>query len=278
MATPSTTHSGVGLRWVQIFALNATGSPNASGTAVYEGVQIEGAKALTLNAPESRTITHVGDDRVIAVDKLPPTDASSGELTTAKIDDDLEEILTNNNVITVGDGESKAILIATDNQGSEPQIGMLAYRQTLDTNKGSATYGKRLWEWYLIPKAFVIPKPPSFNENGVEVAYSLFPQIVGAHLWETAFTVAAENAVEAQFARGVSEYAPIIVAFKGDGATAAFTFHADRPAQATAKISAWKNGVLVTTGLTKATTGITFTAGTPANGDRVVVFYEKTSA
>jgi hypothetical protein len=277
MSAPNTTTSGVGLRWVQLFELNSTGSPNASGTTVYEGIQIEGAKALTLNAPTSRQITHVGDDGVIAVDKLPPTDASSGTLTTAKQDNAVEALMTGNKEFTISDGEAKAILMVTDNQGYEPQVGILAYRQSLDTEKGSATYGKRVWDWYILPKAFMVPKPDGFSDSPVEKSYDIFPQVAGGHLWETAFTDATEGAVQGQFVRGISEYPPIIASFLGNNTTTAFLFNTAHLAVSAAKISVWVNGVATTTGITKATTGVTFTTA-PTTSARIVVLYEKASA
>jgi hypothetical protein len=274
MAAPNSTSSGVGLRWVNLFLLNSSGSPAATTTTVYEGLQIEGAKALTLNAPASRQITHIGDDGVIAVDKLPPTDASSGTLTTAKQDNAVEALMTGNKEVTIA--EAKAILQVTDKQGYEPQVGLLAYRQSLDTKKGSATYGKRVWDWYMIPKAFLVPKSDSFNDTPEEKSYDLFPQVSGQYLWETAFTAVTEGAVQGQFVRGVSEYPPCVVAFYGT--VTAATFAVARPAISTAKISVWVNGVLTTTGITLATTGVTFTSGTPGATDRTVVFYEKATA
>ena len=56
MAAPGVIRSGVGFRHIQIFPLNANGSPNASSTTVYEGTRISGARTLTLNDPEPQQI------------------------------------------------------------------------------------------------------------------------------------------------------------------------------------------------------------------------------
>ena len=66
---------------------------------------------------------------------------------------------------------------------------------------------------------------------------------------------------------------PKMVAWKGDGTITAFNLPTNAPALATSKMTVWKNGTIVTTGLTKTTTTLTFTTA-PAAGDIVVCLYE----
>jgi hypothetical protein len=273
MAAPNVVRSAVGLRYVTIFALNANGTPNATGTTAYEGVRISAAKTLELTVPEARQIVHFGDDRVLALDILPPTEPASGVLTVGRINDTIDAILTENLSFTGGDGETKLQLMATDNQGDEPQVGILAFQQAIDTTEGSATYGKRYWESYLLPKAWVTPMAPSMTDAPAEVRYNVRPQIVGAHLWGTAFVLGTEGAVQAQLIRGVSEFHPKIISFLGNGTATTFTLPASFPAQAATKVAVWVNGTLQTSGITKNTNNIVFTAA-PANNARIDVLYE----
>lgn len=274
MTTPQTARSGVGLRWVQVFALNTYGSPLATGTTAYEGVQVEGSKALTITLPESRDIVYQGDDIALALDMLPSQDGASGQLTAGKTDDTLEALLTGNKSFTIGDGESMGMLLATDNQGKEPLVGMLAYRQAVDDRKGSATYGQRVWEWYIFPKTWVVPSEAGFNDSPTEKTYKVRPQIVRTHLWETAFTTATEGATQGQVLRGISVYEPKLVSFVGNNTVTAFLFPTTAYAAAATKMTVWVNGVNTTTGITKATTGVTFTTA-PTTNARIEVFYEK---
>jgi hypothetical protein len=269
MAAPNTTRSGVGFRHCTIFALNTSGLPNAPAATVYEGLVIGGVKRLTINDPEPQQISHMGDDRVFALDSLPPTEALTGELVVGKISDAIDAAITGQLSFTVG--EAKLFGIGTDKRGFEQQIGMLVYRQTLDTTPGAQQL--RRWEFRIFPVLLAIPREGSMDEKAEERMYTLRPQIATKHLWGTAFAVGTEGFTESQMLRGVSEYKPKIVAFKGDGAEDEFLFPATAQAVSTGKIVVWNNGVEVTSGLTKAVTGLTFTAA-PATGNIIVALYE----
>jgi len=273
MTTPATTRSGVGLRHVQIFALNSSGYPNATSTTAYEGVQLSGAVSLTLDDPEPQQIEHRGDDRVFALDQLPPTAAVSGSLTVAKINDTVDAILTDDNSFTIG--EAKFFGMGTDNRGDENQVGLLAFRQTLDTDPTSSTYGARRWELRILPKAFLIPGAAGLEQDATESkAYSVYPQFVKYHLWGEAFSTGTEGFEQAQVLRGISEYKPKIVAWQAtDNGQETLSLPAAYPAQATAKIKVWVNGT-VTVPDTLATTQISFTTGVLTTSAIVVAFYE----
>ena len=137
MAAPSKVRSGVGFRQAQLFSLNSAGYPNATSTAIYEGVQLTGAKTLTIEDPEPRDIIHLGDDRVFQRDILPPDTPVSGELSTGKINDDIEALARADLAFVVG--EANFFGVGTGNRGEEYQVGVLAYRQTLDTDPSSGS-------------------------------------------------------------------------------------------------------------------------------------------
>lgn len=271
MSTPSTIRSGVGFRHCQVFGLDSDGYPAATDATVYEGLRISGAKALTINDPEPRQITHTGDDRVIALDVLPPQEAVTGELKVAKVNDVVDALLTGQSSFTVG--EAKLFGVGTNERGNEVQVGLLAYRQTLDTDPESANFGARRWEFRLMPKALLVPREGSLDENPEERAYGVYPQFVTKHLWGVSFTDDTEGFTQAQVIRGVSEYKPNVGAFQGDGTTTVFDFASDDQAASTDKIMVWVDGVEQTSGITKATDKITFTAA-PSSGAMIVVFYE----
>jgi hypothetical protein len=273
MSAPAVVRTGVGVRNVQLFALNSTGSPNASSTSFYAGVQLEGAKVMTINDPEPRQITHTGDDNVLQLDQLPATEAMTGEITVAKTNDSVDALLTGKTSFTVG--EAKLLAIGNSNlAGSEVQVGMMIYRQALDASGGSSD-GARRWEFRIFPKCFLYPRENTWNDSPQERSYTLRPQIVAAHLWETAFASGTEGVSRTQGFRGISQYKPKIVSALGDNSTTVFSFPTGFAAADTAKIVVWVSGVLktLTTHYTVTTSAITFVSA-PASGARIVVFYE----
>jgi hypothetical protein len=271
MTAPNTTRSGVGFRHIKMFSLDDAGYPSVLVSTAYAGFEVSGAKSLTVTDPEPRQINHMGDDRVFAADLLPPDAPMTAELTVSKTSDAADALISRLISFTVG--EAKLFGAGTDQRGNEEQMAVLVYRQTLDTTPGSTTFGKRLWEFRIFPKALLFSRENSFDENPEERVYTVLPQFVNAHLWGTAFVLGTEGFTQAQMLRGVSEYKPAIVAFNGDNTTTDFLFPTTAPAQATAKITVWVNGTVTTTGLTKAVDKLTFTAAPAANA-KIVAFYE----
>jgi hypothetical protein len=262
--------SGVGLRHVQALALDANGYPNATSTTAEEGVHISGANALEITDPEPRRITHMGDDRVIALDVLPPTEPVTGVLTTSKVNDDVDAILGDDKSFTVGAAEMFGV--GTDNRGDENQVCLLAFQQALDTDPKSGSFGIRRWNWYLIPKALLVRQEGGLGNDPTQVRYSVYPQFTKEHVWGVAFTTTTEGFEQAQALRGVSQYKPKIVAYNGDTATTTFAFPSATPAASTATVAVWVDGA-VNTPTTVTTTNVTLAAA-PDTDSRVVILYE----
>jgi hypothetical protein len=256
----------VGLRYGVAFALNAAGRPAATGATAYTGVEFAGAKAFTLNVPEPRRIAHVGDDRVLAVDYLPPTEPVTGEIRTARGSLELDALLSGAKVGALG--EASYLARASDRQGSEPQVGLLLYQQSLE-----AASRLRRWRVIVIPATRCIPMPAGMEEAAAEFRYSLAPSPSQTHLWGAPLSLATDGATEAAYLELMTEGKPKLVAFKADGTAVLFSFPTGAPALDVEKIVVWKNGTIVSTGVTKAVTGLTFAAA-PTSGDEIVAFYE----
>ena len=272
MTAPNVIRSGVGFRNCVIYALDASGYPDAPATAgtLYEGITVSGVKELTLEEPEPEFVEHFGDDRIFAVDILPAKSSMGGEIRVGKANDTVDAAVTGGNLsFTIG--EAKLFPVATDNRGSEDQVGMLVYRQSLDTDPTSSTYGKRLWEFKILPRTYVIPREGGFNENPEDKAYTIRPMVIGTHLWGETFTSATEGCNEAQALRGVSEYKPHVVAWTTDAAETTFSFHASRPSQAAGKVKTWLDGTVVTADTVGTASLIWTTAPTAGT---LVAFYE----
>jgi len=270
MTAPQTIRSGVGLRKATIFALDASGYPAATNATAYEGADISGAKVLEINDPEPRRITHVGDDRVLALDVLPPNEAISGTLTAGKINDVVAAILSPAKSFAVG--EAKLYPVGHDERGDENQVALLIYRQAQDTDPDSSTYGARRWEFKLYPRVTIVEMEAGFSDNPEEHTYQLYPQLVTKHVWGTPLAAGTEGVTQAQVFRGISQYKPKLVAFKCNAAATEFLFPTDAPAVSTDKITYWVNGV-ISTAATKATSGLSF-ATAPTTDAMLVVLYE----
>lgn len=256
----------VGARHCQILALNSDGSPAADGTTAYEGVQVVGEKAFNLNVPDARKFTHIGDDNPIQVDYLPPTEAISAEMTVSQDNNEVYALVTGTNEVTVG--EQKLVGLGTDQQGSEPQVTLLTYQQSLDEN------GARNYRYFLIPKATLYPKPGGMSgDNVTEHNYTVSPAVVTSYPWETDFASGTEGFIRTQVLKGQSVYKPKLVAWLATTDQTEFDLPTDYPAQATGKMTLFVDGVEQTEDTTAGTTQIQFTTA-PGNASRVVCFYE----
>jgi hypothetical protein len=252
--------------------------PESSSTTAYEGIHMSGANMLTINDPEPRTINFVGDDTVFQLDRLPPTEAITGELRTAKINNVVDSQISGGvNEVTIG--EAKFFGIGTNLRGQESQQIILAYSQATDTDPSSANFGKRQWFGRLFPKALLTQREPTQDENPVDVPYSVHPQFVTQYPWGVTFTSATEGYCRAQYVRVHTEFKPKLVAFDGDGAETTFAFPSNTPAVSTSKIDGvWVDGVVkeVTTDYTPLTTAVVFTTA-PGSTAKIQVFYEENS-
>jgi hypothetical protein len=248
----------------------------ARGTAVagpvpYYGATISGVKVLTLNDPTPRVLPHVGDDGVMSLQVLPATEPVTGELTVDKTNDIVDLVVSAVKSVTVG--EMNIMGQATNKRGFEPQVGVLAYSAGQDTDPNSSTFGNQEWDFRILPKALVFTRDTGYRAEVNERMYTVAPQYSTSHIWGTQFTVAADGFKRAQIIRGNSEYRPVMCGFLGDAATLAFPFSVDLPAYSTAKIVVWKNGVLLSTGVTKSLYGLVF-AVAPLATDIITVLYE----
>lgn len=269
MANASGKQFATGFRSAVIFALGADGLPAATGTSAYEGFEVIGPKAYTLEVPTIRKITFMGSDRALALDFLPATEASSAELQTAADDIPLNAFLSG--VTSYNVGEATMMNLQTDQQGNEPDVAMVMFQQSLDTASHLRNY-----RFHILPKTRAIPAGQGMDENAVTTKYSLAPNPSTTHIWGSTMTTGSEGSLEAGFVNGMSKGRPKVVAFLGNNSNLIFRLPTSKPATSIAKISVWVNGALQTGGggdYTATTTTITFDAA-PASGAKVVVFYE----
>lgn len=268
MAAPSGKFFGLGFRSVTIFELDDDGLPAAPSTAVYEGIEFVGPKALELTNVEPRVFHHTGADGVLDVDVLPALEGARGVLRLGRVDMAAEAVVGGLVVETIG--EALALLGGINDQvGFEPQVGMFAMRQSHSES------GQRHWDSRIMPMAVLSMQEDAWNEGGAqERAFAVTPSIVGKHLWGPAFSIATNGTTKAQFVRLMTLHRAKLVAWQGNGTADEFSFPATKKPVSEDKIHlVTKAGAAVTTGLTKTVDKLTFTVA-PADEAIICALYE----
>jgi hypothetical protein len=257
----------IGFRNLQFFELNAFQTPKAtSPTAPYEGLHHTSARAMTINQPAPRKIDQQGDDRVEAVDFLPPATSMDAEIRVGMSDLDIIALLSGIKVDTIG--TSKFISLATDKQGLEPFVGILAYSQGNDW-----PVGDRTWHWYFFPYAKAIYAPSSLAETPQDIIYRVVPQFSSLLPWGVALTETLNGTLVGQGIQGISQGRPHLACWLADGTATDFTFDAAHPAYDTSSIKVFVNETLDSGA---AVTVLKVTPSTkPDANDRVEVWYEE---
>ena len=238
-----------------------------SDTVPYEGLHYESARAMTINYPQPRKIEHQGDDRVEALDFLPPSTAMDAEVHVGMSNLDIISTLSG---IKVDDtlGTSNFISLATDKQGLEPFVGILAYSQSLDW-----PLGDRTWQWYFFPYARAIYAPSSLAETPQDIIFRIAPQFTNALPWGLALNAATNGSLSHQGIQGISMGRPHLACWKAGATTTVYAYDTSHPAYSASSIAVFVNGVLKTPSVS-AVTGFTL-AEAPEPNDIVCAWYEE---
>ena len=269
MTATSGKQLAVGLRYGMVYALNSDGTPtgNVTPTTATDGTEFQGPKVFTLNVPEPRKITHIGEDRVLAVDYLPPSDGMDGELSVSPSELDIVAMLGGLTVATVGEGVLAAL--ASSQQGFEPQVGLMLYQQSLDVSLGT-----RRWRSFWFPSCRCIYMPAGMGQDTQDIRYKIAPAVVSSLPWGTDLNETDNGCLTMQGVEMMSEGRPNMCWWEGDGAETEFLLPLDKPATSTAKMNAFSDGVDATAALAStAVDKITYTVA-PADGVIVTLLYE----
>jgi hypothetical protein len=232
----------------------------------YEGLHYESARALTINYPQPRKIEHQGDDRVEALDFLPPSTAMDAEVKVGMSNLDIIAALSGIKVAALG--TSNLISLATDQQGLEPFVGILAYSQSLDW-----PVGDRTWSFYAFPYARAIYAPSSFAETPQDILFRVAPQF-NSHLpWGQPLDSTLNGTLTHQGLQGIAQGRPHMVSWLANGIVSSFLFNPAHPAYDAGSVSVFVNGIPKTCSATLVT-GFTPTV-LPEDGDIVTAWYEE---
>jgi len=267
----------VGLRYVTVYELLSTGMPEAGAVPAtpYEGIEFSGPKAFTLNVPEARKITHIGEDRPLAIDYLPPTDGMDGELQVSPSEFNVVAALGDIVMETVA--EKTFVPLSSDKQGFEPQVGVLMYQQSLDVDSGVRTYRS-----FIIPSARCVYMPAGMGQDTEDNRYKIAPAVTNQHLWGTDLVLGTDGCTSIQAIELHTVGRPMLCAWQsaGGGGTTEFNFPTSKPnlfATRPNSIVVWSEGVLYAQGggagqVQPDATKLTF--GAALVDKTVVCFYE----
>lgn len=270
--------SGVGARYAEAFILDTiTGLPAVafnSGTLV-GGTLIEGIKSFTYNNPASQLIQHYGQDRAFAQDSLPPTAVGSFTITTAKTNLSLDAF-TEGTKVAVLDTVVQARAGNTDKRGNEPQLFVSTFRQALDTQQGSSTFGKlRQWHMAVIPSTRIVNALQGFEQLASVKTYEGIPTPVATTPWNQTFDATTWGATQAEYVELTTDYKPVWAFGQGNGTLT--TFALPKAPIDTAHTHVWVNGTIATVSAVNTSVAaptVTISSATGSGGNLIAVLIE----
>lgn len=269
MTVASGIQYGSGFRHGTVFEIDQTTGrlKGTSPTVPYLGITWVGAKAWNLNIPKQRRINHIDADRVAAADFLPPTEAAGGTINVSADNMQLDEILTGNKQVAMGDADTIADL--TSNQGFEPLVSLMLWQQALDS-----VTRLRTWRSFLIPRAKAIPMLSGFADKEVDGTYDILMTPSSQNIFGAAMTKDIYGATDAQLFRAMTRGRPKLAAWLGDGYVDTFVLPTDfSPTITTDSVVVYVNGTLITSGITVTTTQVVFDTPPAANAD-INIFWQ----
>jgi len=271
--TSSEVVSGVGARYACVFPLDTTtGLPLPAVTTAVpaQGTLVQGIKTMAVTDPEPQRITHYGDDLAFAQDSLPATTVGSFNITTAKSNLILDSMTEGNKVVTIDNMQVRGV--NTDKKGNEPILGFAAYRQALDTKKGSANFGKlRQWNLRIYPGTRITPQSQSFEQGQTDKSYAATPTPVTTTPWGQSYNEATWGNSQAEALDLILDYQPRMNFYRGNGTLTAFQL--SHPPVDSSHLHVWSDGTLVTpSAVDTSTSNPAFTLSSAANTNNNLIF------
>jgi hypothetical protein len=231
MANPSTQFWGGDVFLSTVFPLDSAGALQPPDDQPYEGLEVDGARTFDLTPAEGSYLVNVGNGRLRDTIYRAPREASRAELRVGYSQLDVVAALSGVKVYELA--EAKLVGRLTNLQGSEPDTALLL------TQKGHDENGLTRYLSYIIPKGKCIPISSPFNENALEVRYTVTISNSKKEVWGESYTVNRHGFTENGYLEMVTVNIPKIVAWLGNGYDENFYFPTTKPAAAVAKISVW---------------------------------------
>lgn len=273
--------AGVGVRYGSLFPLDSSGlmyQPTPDPTEPFLGYETMYIKTFSPTIPEPQNIVHMGNDKPFAQDRLPPTAFETTTFSTGGDNMALDAMIQQVKIRSLNTGR---VLMTPggshSNQGAEVQCAGLFYRQAIDVDPNSLTFGLRRWNFKLYPKiSFTVPSS-AFEAGAVDNSYPGTPYPSTLLPWgEPVYSAVPADSLGVKYlthVKGTSILEPRINVWEADGVASVFTL-----SNTVANINdviVWVGGILQipTTDYTLAGggTGINLTAGgIPVIGTLVV--------
>lgn len=268
--------SGIGLRMVRVALRDTDGTIKVpAGTAVgtaYNGLQVGGARALTITVPDAVRVPVTGDDRVYYQWQLPPTENATGELRVSKIAHPIIALVTGTK--QWGSPNRRKIGWGTDKQGEEPEIVLWGCRQVIEADESLAAFGQKRWETCYVLNALAHPRPSTMEYQTVsEMIFSVVANDATVNELGTAFSIAINGFTKAELLGIVTDKKYMLDAFLGDNSQVTFTL--SQTPYETGIFNVTKDGVVqhYTTHWTRSGAVITMVSA-PALNAKLLVEYE----
>lgn len=279
MAQTKEVVSGVGARFAAIFNLNSNGLPipQVPSAVPLQGSLIQGIKTLAVTDPDPQLITHYGDDRPFAQDKLPATEVGSFVVTTAKTNHIIDTMMEGTKIRAQG-SNIQAKGGNTNQRGNEPQVMAWFFRQALDTKKSSTTFGKlRQWQMRCYPSVRFSPVTESFEQTNTDKSYNGAPSPVTVTPFNEQFTDANWGFTEAEYYEDITNYRPIPNFWLGTPTITAFQL--SHPPVSSADLTVWVNGTVTSpTAVNTSAANPAFTLASVADGATIGAIIETNAA
>lgn len=266
----TTKFSGSGTRYGVVFALDATTGlpmPAAAASTPYAGVEIEGIKGLDVTDPQVITVTFKGEDRPYAQDSLPPDELESFSFMSSKVNFDLDEALDGGDTRSYTNVNFR--VENGDRRGNEPQVAAFFYRQAIDTDKNSSTFGRlRQYQGRVYSSARITKKTGGFSDRDVDTTYEGKPSNTGYTMWNEDIKQSTWGATEGSHLDGVFAQHPRWNFYRGNGTITAFsTTHAPKDSS---HLLVWSDGTLVSPSAVATGAHPAFTLSAAPGGDKLV--------
>ena len=249
------------------FPLNSDGSIQAVDDTVYEGLEIDGTRDFNLSPADGSVVVNIGNGRLRDTIYRAPRDASTAELLVGYGQPAVKAALSGVKTYTIG--EMLAVARLTNMQGSEPDVALIV------SQRGHNEDGLTRFRHYLLPKARVIPRDSSLNDNPSQESFQVTMSNTKKLIWGTALSVATHGVTDLTYEEYISELPVKLVGWVADGSQDTFSLPTADPASSVLKLALYNftNGTEYTSGVTKSVTDQIFDYP-PTDGDVIVAVYE----
>lgn len=284
MTTVETTYLYSGLQMGIAYELNTKGRPKATDTTAYVGREIYALKGYSVTLPSVRRVPHTGNDRLLKTQIFPGQDAAAGELSVGA--EDLELIAMLHNLVIKEEAGMKMLPHLTDMQGKEPSVGLILMQAALSRATSAQGY-----HFHFMPSTKALMRLPGGGGDPQDIVYDLAPNSVEFYPWGAAVAplddiydelsgVPEMGVYEDGILSGFSTFRPRMASFISGASTTVFSLPSSAQAANAVDISVFTADPTddfaekVTTGITKAATGVTFSVS-PGDGKEVHVLYQQ---